>query len=329
MPLKFDEKSPVAVWSEKDVMNGQPVDTLVVILRTNGCSWSRKSGCLMCGYNNDCLSSITSQDLADQFAMAMDRHEGQRYMKIYTSGSFLDSDEVPLDAREGILGMAGAKASQVLVESRPEFITADSLKKAVGQVERLEVAIGLESADDDIRARCINKGFGFDDYLKACELLKEYETNIRTYLLLKPPYMTEGGAIEDVLRSIEKIASLGQVISVNPVNVQRRTVVESLWKRGQYRAPWLWSLLEVLRKVDIPRGTRLVSGPSGGGTRRGVHNCGKCDKPILNAVQRFSLDQDAGVFDALDCGCREEWLDLLDVEDLAASTGDLARLSKP
>ncbi len=310
-------------------MNGQPVDTLVVILRSRGCFWSSKSGCLMCGYNNDCLSSITSQDLADQFATAMNRHEGQGYMKIYTSGSFLDPGEIPLDAREGILGMAGAKASQVLVESRPEFVTADSLKKATGLVERLEVAIGLESADDNVRARCINKGFAFDDYLKACGLLKEHQASIRTYLLLKPPYMTEGGAMEDVLRSIEKLASLGQVISVNPVNVQRRTVVENLWKRGQYRAPWLWSLVEVLRKAKIPRETRLVSGPSGGGTRRGVHNCGKCDKPILDAVQRFSLDQDAKVFDALDCGCREEWLDLLDVEDFAASTGDLGRLSKP
>lgn len=321
-----DRKKPVAVWSEKEIIDQEIIDALVVVLRSRGCFWSRKSGCLMCGYNNDCLSSVTSEDLVNQFELAMSQHADQPYVKIYSSGSFLDPEEIDVVAQKRILEMAAQKADRVLVESRPEFVTAENLQRATDLVKKLEVAIGLETASDEIRTKCINKGFQFSDYQKACNLLQKNDTSIRTYLLLKPPYLTEGEAIADVQNSIEGVSEMSQTISINPVNVQRGTVVEGLWKRGYYRPPWLWSLVEVLK---TPSKARIVSAPSGGGSKRGVHNCGKCDKGVLNAIREFSLRGEIDIFNELDCECREEWLDILDLDDFAGSTGDLARLMKP
>ncbi len=323
---KVNPKKPVAVWSEKENMDGQIVDALVIVLRSKGCFWSRRSGCLMCGYNNDCLSSVASQDLVDQCDFALNQHTGQPYIKIYTSGSFFDQDEIDVEGQNNILKLAGQKAAQVLVESRPEFITAENLQRANDLVKKLEVAIGLETASDEIRAKCINKGFQFSDYQKACDILQRSNASIRTYLLLKPPYLTEGESIADVKNSIENLSKISQTVSINPVNVQRGTVVEKLWKRGHYRPPWLWSLVEVLK---IPSKTRIVSAPSGGGSKRGVHNCGKCDKGILNAIREFSLRGETDIFKDLNCDCREEWLDTLDLEGLTATTGDIPRLFRP
>lgn len=320
------EETPVAVWSEKEVLDGEKVDALVVILRSKGCFWSRKSGCLMCGYNNDCLDSISPENLVSQFEYAMSQHGNFPYLKIYTSGSFFDGGEVAPDARDKILKTAGEKADRVLVESRPEFITGETLAAANKHVKSLETAIGLETASDDVRTKCVNKGFDFSNYLDACKLLKENGAVIRTYILLKPLFMTEGQAIEDVKNSIEKVSDLSQIISINPVNVQRGTVVEKLWKKGHYRPPWLWSLAEILK---MPSNARLVSAPSGGGTKRGTHNCGKCDKPILNALRDFSLNADSSIFGDIDCECKQEWLDTLEVEEYAGSSGDLARLMRP
>lgn len=328
MPRKKDPRKPVSVWTEKELLDGRVVDALVVILRTNGCSWSRKSGCLMCGYNWDRLDSVGPEDIIQQFDTAMGRHEGQPYIKIYTSGSFLDPGEVAPEAAERILSMAGKKAWRVLVESRPEFVN-DSVDKALDSVKSLEVAIGLESASDEVRQKCVNKGFSFADYESACRLLQSKGAAVRTYLLLKPSYLTEREAVDDIAGSITKVAELSQIISVNPVNVQKGTVVESLWRKGLYRPPWLWSLIEVLKEANISSKTRLVSAPSGGGTRRGVHNCGKCDRPMLNAIQEFSLSQDVKLLKGWDCGCREEWLDWLELEAHAATTGDLSRLFRP
>jgi radical SAM enzyme (TIGR01210 family) len=324
-----DPKRPVAVWTEKGVIDNEPVNTLVLILRSKGCFWSTTSGCLMCGYNNDCLDSITAEDLLDQFTFALTQHADQPYLKIYTSGSFLDPNEIPPKVQEQILETAGKRHDRILVESRPEFISTENVAIAVNHVKTLEVAIGLESSSDRIRTDCINKGFDFAGYSKACDILENASARIRTYLLLKPPFLTEKEAIRDVLESIEKVKSRSETISVNPVNVQKGTVVEKLWRKGQYRTPWLWSLVDILTRTKTNNGARVISAPSGAGTKRGVHNCGKCDRYVMNAVKGFNIDQNPEVFKSLTCGCREEWLDLLDIEKITGSTGNLSRLSRP
>jgi radical SAM enzyme (TIGR01210 family) len=112
---------------------------------------------------------------------------------------------------------------------------------------------------------------------------------------------------------------------VNPVNVQRDTVVDMLWRRGNYRPPWLWSLLEVLRRGKEGTTTRVMSSPSGGGTARGVHNCDRCDRKILDAVQRFSFSQDIDDLVVAECGCRQEWVAQMDLQDTMGTTVDISR----
>lgn len=326
---RADPSEPVAVWSEKDVLGGITVDALVVILRSSGCYWSKQSGCLMCGYNSVSLSSVSSEDIVSQFGKAMEKYSGQPYIKIYNSGSFLDPREIPPEVRDSILAMAGEKAQHILVESRPEFVSPANLESAMGHVKSLEVAIGLETADDGIRARCINKGFAFADFERACSAAKDAGASIRTYLLLKPPYLTEGQSIADALGSIKAAGPMSQTISVNPMNVQRGTAVEALWKKNLYRPPWLWSLAEVLKEGRSLTGARLVSAPSGGGSKRGVHNCGTCDDSLLKAVETFSLTQDPKALEWKACGCRQKWLDYLEAEPFMGSSGDLERLSPP
>ena len=326
---RFSPAEPVSVWSEKDVAAGKTVDALVAILRTGGCWWSRKSGCLMCGYNAGSANGISAQDLVAQFGRALERHEGQPFIKIYTSGSFLDPGEVAPEARDAILEMAGGRAERVLVESRPEFVVDVTLAEALDRVGSLEVAIGLETADDAVRARCVNKGFMFRDFERACATAGEAGADVRAYLLLKPPYMTEGRAIEDAVASVGKVAGMCRTVSVNPMNIQRGTAVEALWRKSLYRPPWLWSLLSVLERGSELTEARLMSSPSGGGTRRGAHNCGKCDDAILRAVAGFSLSGEIADLRMPACECRSRWLDSLDIEPFMGTAGNLQRLCDP
>ena len=259
----------------------------------------------------------------------MEKYAGQPYFKLYTSGSFFDSNEIGIEAQENILAMVGERAKKILVESRPEFVNQKALDRVFASVEKLEIAIGLETANDDIRCKSINKGFKFTDFERAAKLARENGARIRTYLILKPPYITENEAIADTLESIKIAGPLSDVISVNPMNIQNYTVVEGLWKKSLYRPPWLWSLLEVLEQSSRLTDVRVISAPSGGGSRRGVHNCRKCDKEILAKVDEFSLNQDPEIFNGLKCQCKEKWLDYLDVEQYMGSTGHLTKLAKP
>jgi len=310
---KYNPKSYVSCWSEKDVIDNEIVDAFVIILRTKGCAWALKSGCSMCGYINDAmLENVSDEDLFFQFSEAMKKFNDQKIVKIFTSGSFLDKNEVSEVMQEKICEILEKKTRKVIVESRPEFVNKEKLKK-LKKLCALEIAVGLESANDRVLEYSINKGFALKDYLRAAEIIKDI-CSLKTYILLKPPFLTEKEGIKDAINTVKIAGEYSSTISLNPVNIQKNTFVEFLWKRNEYRTPWLWSVAEVLKKSKKLTDAHLMCSPTGGGTRRGAHNCGKCDKKILSAIQNFSLTQNLSVFDNLYCECKEEWLDMLELE---------------
>ncbi|MEW5936405.1 MAG: archaeosine biosynthesis radical SAM protein RaSEA, partial [Candidatus Thermoplasmatota archaeon] len=261
-------------------------------------------------------------------AHVLQRYKGEGVVKLYTSGSFLDPAEIP-EPQRLLDKVIEAGARRVVVESRPEYI-APSLERVKQYEGHIEVALGLETSSDILRERAVCKGFTFEDYSAAAAHLRDAGARVRTYLLLKPPFLTERDALLDCVRSMRDAAPHSHVLSINPVNVQRGTLVERLWRRGAYRPPWLWTLLEVLRRGReiLPGDVLLVSEPSGGGTRRGAHNCMGCDRRILDAVRRFSLSQDSKALHPEHCGCIETWLDILELEPAAFTTTDLLRAER-
>lgn len=319
-----ERKSPrelEALWKEKDMSEGRSVDAMVVILRTRGCCWSKQKGCSMCGYNSASSPEVNAQDLMAQLETVMHRYQGEPFVKIYTSGSFLDSAEIPLSVREEVFRLF-ADTERLLFESRPEFVDSETVANLPSNVT---VALGLESADDRVLEESIHKGFSVADHRRAANIIRDAGLAVRTYILLKPPYLSEKAAIRDTLQSIRYATEYSTEISINPLNVQRSTLVERLWKRGDYRSPWIWSLLQVMQEGFTPNGPRIMSSPSGGGTQRGVHNCPKCDSALLEAIERFSFNQDVRELQGHDCDCRRTWTNLLDAEAALGTSVDLER----
>ena len=319
-PKIYDPKKPVRCWSEKDVFEDKIVDAYVIIFRTRGCSWALKSGCTMCGYFNDSMwGHVSGEDLLNQFDTAMQNYNEEKFVKIFTSGSFLDDNEVKPNVRMKILQRLAEKVDKISVESRPEYITdekLDDIQSVLGS-KIFEIGTGLETANDFVREYAVNKGFTFDDYKNAAEIMKKNNCKLKTYVLVKPPFLTEKESIDDSISTVDKIKTYSDTVSFNPTNVQRNTLVEYLWKRKQYRPAWLWSVVEILKtSKKIAGDIRIKCDIVGGGSIRGVHNCRVCDHRILGAIAMFSLSQDISVFDDLDCRCHERWLDQLDIESI-------------
>ncbi len=86
-------------------------------------------------------------------------------------------------------------------------------------------------------------------------------------------------------------------ISINPVNIQKNSLVEYLFYQKRYRPPWFYSLFKCLLKAfknnDILNSVRIISSPSGAGTKRGIHNCLKrgCNEFMIKALKEFVLTQ--------------------------------------
>ena len=265
------------------------------------------------------LSAVSEKDLLAQFENALQGYKNEKIVKIFTSGSFLDPSEIPVPVQQQILTTLDNTAEKISVESRPEFITEKSLGAIQKKIplKKFEVGIGLETSNDLVREKAINKGFTFQDFKKAAVLLKKHKAHVKTYVLLKPPFLTEKESLNDCVNTAKDTSSCTDLLSLNPTNIQRHTVVEYLWKRNQYRPPWLWSIVEFLQQSTSITDAFVKCDVVGGGSTRGPHNCGVCDTKVLHAIEEFSLTQKKEVFNGLSCSCQEQWRDQLDMESLS------------
>ncbi|MGC8562303.1 MAG: archaeosine biosynthesis radical SAM protein RaSEA [Thermoplasmata archaeon] len=303
----------VTTYIENEFFNGKTMVERVLILRTRGCSWSYHSGCSMCGYWDDTNPEIGSRELEEQVNTFLKEFPKGEVLKIFTSGSFFDPVEIDSALQFRIIENILKSYSYLIVESRPEYIkrVAGKLKEYGG---RVQVAIGLESTNPSVLRNSINKNYDFDDFKEAASILREKGISVRTYLLLKPPFMTEKEAIDDCIKSARDLAPYSDFISINPMNVQRGTLVEKMYKEGNYRPPWLWSVvavLQALRGLGIP----VVSLITASGKRRGAHNGHDCDKRFTDGIRKYSETLNYAYLDELSCDCKDTWENFSEVEE--------------
>ncbi|MBP1927824.1 radical SAM enzyme (TIGR01210 family) [Methanolinea mesophila] len=306
-------EKPLASWRGKDRHREEILESLTVILRTGGCAWNR---CRMCSYRHERYAPGTGRPLdallCSQLAWIDANYDlaEVQMVKVYTSGSFFDPAEVPPPVWERAGKLFSGKV--VIAETRPEYVreeTVAAFRDAIdtGDWDRpFYVAMGLETTNDDIREKSIQKGFTMEDFRRAVGAARSGGAGVKAYLLHKPLFLTEREAVEDMNRSIREIEGLADIISMNPCSVQRRTELERYWKKGEYRPPYLWSVLAIL--LDSP--VHVQCDPVGGGYSRGAHNCGACDKEITRGIRDYTLNGDRDLLANLfgqDCGCKKEW----------------------
>lgn len=278
----------------------------------------------MCGFVYDSAHTPPSPaDIEAQLDRALRKADNldEFMLKIFTSGSFFDEREIVPQVRQSILHRLANdnRILKVLAETRPEFVTDEVMREcnSISGDTKFEIAVGLETSSDIIRKDSINKGFKFTDFVRASETAKKHGLTTKAYLMLKPPFLSEGEAINDMLQSVDDAAQYSDTISINLCNVQRGTFVESLWQKGQYRSPWLWSIVEILKKTKQAHpDTVIMSDPVGAGSKRGPHNCKKCSHDVADAIRKFSITQDTGVLDELTCDCIELWKKVVELDDL-------------
>jgi radical SAM enzyme (TIGR01210 family) len=252
----------------------------------------------MCSYSLHAHEELFINDFKELL-----NHDHEK-VKIFTSGSFLDVRELPESVRNELLDVVKEKeVKELTIETRPEFAEeALNVQSYLGDVT-LEVALGLESANDRILTFCINKGFSYKDFERAVHILEGIK--IKAYLLIKPPFLTEYEAVEDAVHSAEMIADLVDVISFNPVVIHRQTLVEYLWRTGGYTPPWMWSVVEVLNRTRH-LAPHIMCHPVAVGKYRGIRNrnCRKCTVKLAKKIQEYCIRNEVIRHD---CECKDQW----------------------
>ncbi|APB72241.2 TIGR01210 family radical SAM protein [Paenibacillus polymyxa] len=310
------------VATETDIreenFQGKNYQRAVMYLMSNGCEWALKNGngCTMCGH----LAKQTRKDgplsahyYLEQFSEEFKRIDFNKYplLNLYNNGSILNDNEVPAEALWEIIRMVGEKPEikMLVIETRPEFVTKENMAeiKRLLPDKHVEVAMGLEMIDDFLRYVCINKGFSLKQFDKAARLVTQ-ELNLRSYVLLKPPFITEQEAIEHAVQTIEHAFELGTTtVSLESCTVQDYTLVQYLSDQGAYKPAWLWSIVEVVKRTAHLG--KIIVGlfqfyPSPVGV---PYNCPHCSDRVMEALKEYNHTLDPSVLEHLDCSCKAEW----------------------
>ncbi len=210
----------------------------VLLLRSGKCAWGR---CVFCGWGKKQYPKLKISEFKKIVDDAL--RKPVKRLKIFCSGSFLDDSQVTPEMRRYVVRRCELSGvEELVVESRPEFVTEDRIRDLISERVRVTVAIGLEVADDRILKK-LKKGFGTGDYLKAVSTLRKFGLGVRTYILVNAPF-TDDRSLE---RSVEFASRHSDTVCLINCVPHRDAEIFGMWIRGEWKP---LSRKEFLKKVE-------------------------------------------------------------------------------
>ncbi len=235
---RLDPRTPYAfLWEAELGADGEPVPTATIFLTNRECPFR----CLMCDlWRNTLDDSVPAGAIPAQIRYALERLPAARQVKLYNAGSFFDPAAVPPADYEAIAAET-AGFERVIVESYPAFLDERAERFQGLLAGRLEVAIGLETVHPHVLER-LNKRMTVDDFRRAAAFVTERGMDLRVFLLVRPPFMSEAEGVEWACRSLDEAFACGaSVCSLIPTR-DGNGAMEALADTGEYAPPRLRSL---------------------------------------------------------------------------------------
>jgi radical SAM enzyme (TIGR01210 family) len=168
-----DKVAAAETGLREEIFGGVNYKRAVIYLMSNGCEWALKSahGCVMCGHLAKQIrqnKAISVDDYLKQFDEEFEKIDFKSYpiLNLYNNGSFINDNEIPPEARKGILKKINNNPDikMLVLETRPEFVTREKISEIKRLIpdKHVELGVGLEIKDDFYRGICINKGFSLN-----------------------------------------------------------------------------------------------------------------------------------------------------------------------
>ena len=235
---EVDPWVPYAYFVEDERTAAGLVESVATIFLTNReCSLR----CVMCDlWKNTLDGTVPIGGIPAQLDFALSRLPQTKHAKLYNSGNFFDPRSVPPEDWSAIIQRIG-HLETVIVENHPRFCTKDCGYFRRQLSGRLEVAMGLETTHPETLER-LNKRMIVDDFFRAVELLLSEDIDVRAFVLLRPPGMTEAEGIDWALKSVNTAFRAGAgTCTIIPVR-GGNGAMELLASQGKFQPPVLRSL---------------------------------------------------------------------------------------
>jgi radical SAM enzyme (TIGR01210 family) len=217
--------------------SGEVVPVATIFLTNRECPWR----CLMCDlWRNTLTESVHVGAIPTQIDYALERLSAARQIKLYNSGSFFDPRAIPPEDYAAIVERV-AGFERVIVECHPALVGATCISFSDRIEGKLEVAMGLETAHREILQR-LNKRMSLEQFDCAAQFLRKNEIDLRVFILVKPPFMTEDEALEWAARSVEFAFDCGATAATLIPTRGGNGAMEELAGAGLFSPPRLATL---------------------------------------------------------------------------------------
>jgi radical SAM enzyme (TIGR01210 family) len=255
-----DSQRPYAFFIEQECGESGAVVSIATLFLTNRqCPWR----CIYCDlWKNTLTETVPPGAVPAQIDHALARLDAASCstIKLYNAGSFFDPKAIPPEDFPDIAQRV-TRFGRVIVESHPALVGDSALRfrDLLSTTTKLEVAMGLEIADDEILAR-LNKRMTLEMFARAAEFLNENEIAMRAFVIVKPPFVrTEAEALGFAKRSIEFAFECGaRVVSLIPARFGTEQL-DKLAATGDFAPPHLDTVEAALDAgLALKRGRVLV-----------------------------------------------------------------------
>lgn len=280
-----DPQRPWAFLVEEErSASGEIVPVATVFLTNRECPWR----CLMCDlWRNTLNNEVPAGAIPAQIDYALERMLPARQIKLYNSGSFFDRKAIPLEDHAAIASRVRG-FERVIVECHPALIGDDCFRFRDRLSGRLEVAMGLETAHPQILNR-LNKRMTLDQFRTAADRLRENDIDLRVFILVQPPLMGEGEAVEWAARSLEFAFNCGATVATLIPTRAGNGAMEELAASGEFSPPSLATVEAATEYGLALRRGRVFTDLWGFGR---IAGCAACGDRRLERLRTMNLRQE-------------------------------------
>jgi archaeosine synthase beta-subunit len=241
-------KNPVDPWrphaffiEPERTANGLVEDVATIFLTNRECPFR----CLMCDlwkFTTD--ERVPKGAIPAQIIHALEHLPPAPHVKLYNAGNFFDAQAIPPEDWPAIAKLLQPFRT-VLIECHPKLVRKSCLTFQGLLNGRLQVAMGLETVHPEVLPR-LNKRMTFGDFEKAVRFLGDRDIDVRAFILLRPPFLTETEGIEWAKRSLHYAFDIGvECCSVIPTRASNGAM-EQLQEHNLFEPPRIESLEEVM-----------------------------------------------------------------------------------
>ena len=283
---------PYAFLCEPEHSADGSIDNVATIFLTNSeCPFH----CLMCDlWRNTTETSTPPGAIPGQIDFALTELGSEavasaRHLKLYNSGNFFDVKAIPRADWPAIVERA-RRFKTLIVENHPKLCGPACLefRDLLNEHDvKLEIAVGLETVHPGVLPR-LNKQMTLDDFARAVQFLVEAGIAVRSFVLLRPPFLSEAAGIEWALKSLDFAFDQGVACCAVIPTRAGNGIMDQLARQGLFAPPRLASLEAVFDQSLARRRGRVFVDLW---DARQFSTCDACAELRIARLNRMNLSQ--------------------------------------